>query len=86
MSDKPKKVKITISVDPDFYPILLALPGVLGVKRDELVIDAVREQYRDQIERIAGLASIASQEDEEGDASPRRKLQADVSVPMPASA
>ena len=86
MSEQSKKVKITISVDPDFYPILQALPGVVGMKRDELVITAVREQYREHIERIAGLATVASKDDEEGSATPRKTLQANVTLPMPASA
>lgn len=60
------KKKITISVDLDFYPILLALPGVVGKSRDELVINAVKEKYREEIQRIADLAETAQMDEEEG--------------------
>ncbi len=57
MKLKKTKIKITVSVDPDFHPLLQALASITGKSRDELVVDAIKAQYRDEIVEIAKLAT-----------------------------
>ena len=66
MKAKRQKQKITVSVDSDFYPILQALPSITGQGRDELVIEAIKGYYREEIARIAQLATAHSGDEDGG--------------------
>ena len=53
-------VKITVNVDVNFYAVLQALSAKLGIKRDDLIEEAVKSHYQAEIADLVGVMQNAS--------------------------